>query len=114
MRLSASYPASCVQSDTVLIDIAPLTALREPESGQPSVFPNPARGQVFVTLAPEHALQGIRLFDVRGQYLATVSPRPAAADTYALDLASWPAGVYLLEMRTATGEVFYHKCYLDR
>ena len=114
VRLSASYPANCVQSDTLLIDIAPLTALREPETGQPSVFPNPARGQLFVTLASEAALRRIRLFDVRGQYLATVPHRPTASDTYALDLTSWPAGIYLLEMRTPTGEVFYHRCYLGR
>ncbi len=63
-----------------------------------SVFPNPATGKVRI-LGDIEAIESIRVFDARGQFL-----QQAGASLSSIDLAGYPAGVYFIEITSLSGK----------
>lgn len=67
------------------------------------VFPNPAFGETTVSWSANLRAAGVQLFDVHGRM---ISEQPVAGGTAAtVDLSGLSAGVYLLRLQTAGGQV---------
>ena len=69
-----------------------------------SIFPNPARDNVYVTLSDAATSEiTIRLINQRGQVLQEKILSNAAGTTVSLPVRNYAAGAYLLQVKTADG-----------
>ncbi|MDR0834150.1 MAG: glycoside hydrolase family 9 protein [Candidatus Symbiothrix sp.] len=73
-------------------------------SEQPEVYPNPAKGLIYVHFAKEQ-MHKLELFDVQMRLLKA---QPANDHFAQLDISSYPSALYFLKITTA------HKSYLQR
>lgn len=64
-----------------------------------NVYPNPSDGLVYVSA--EQPLQKLRVLDITGKQLML---RTASGNSQQLDLSALPAGIYLLEISTGSGQ----------
>lgn len=72
-----------------------------------SIYPNPARGGVAVTLAlPQPETVALEAFDVLGRRVLRrdLGAQPAGESRHQLDLSRLPAGLYVVRATTASGE----------
>ena len=68
-----------------------------------SVFPNPARGVLHISLTDEGAImQQVDVFDARGR-LITGRPIAGGVGEANLDVRGWTPGVYLVRVHTTSG-----------
>lgn len=65
-----------------------------------SVFPNPVKGVLNISGIPAQAQ--IRLLNLNGKLLSEVT---STGQTLAIDMSTYPAGVYLLQYQTAKGTI---------
>lgn len=73
-----------------------------------TIYPNPTDQQLRIDLAGEFYVD---LFDINGRQLLH---QQQGSDRLTLSLAGYPAGVYQLRLRTATGKVATRKVVLHR
>ncbi|MBL0913713.1 MAG: alkaline phosphatase D family protein [Bacteroidia bacterium] len=92
--------------EEVIVD--PPTSTQEEESAVVvGVYPNPFTEGISLQLyLPQASNVQLRLLDMSGRLLAlrNVSQQPAGLGFLTMDLQSTPAGIYLLQVRTAGGE----------
>lgn len=69
-----------------------------------TVFPNPTTGFVNVSLPQDIELEGAQIFDSHGIRISGLDFVPDG-DVYRADVSNLKAGLYLLHLRLATGEV---------
>ena len=98
---AACYNAGICVLETLQVGIREKGGLSKTGS-EFAVVPNPARGRVVVRLGREIRSWAVR--DVAGRLVSSGMVRPAQK-TLELDLTDRPAGVYVLELQTSTGEV---------
>jgi len=65
-----------------------------------AIYPNPAQGRVVLSLADQGVIAEVRLFTVEGRL---VRRQPTALGRVELDLGGFPAGTYLVAVRTNHG-----------
>ena len=70
------------------------------QSIEVSVFPNPTHDKVFIT---GHDLQGVKVFNAFGQLVYESSFAPT--ENVEIDLGSFSAGVYMISVNDADGQV---------
>jgi hypothetical protein len=70
------------------------------------LYPNPAKGQVFLKLGTNQFIREkfARIYDVNGR-LTRHQIKTAGANTYAIDLRGLPPGIYWFETETKAGLV---------
>lgn len=93
--------------DGVVIDTSAVVVRAEtpPRGAEPAVavYPNPARDRVTVLLGAEGVgLVTVEAFDVLGRRVYAVT-EDAGARRLAVPVRAWPAGAYLLRVRTPAG-----------
>ena len=64
-----------------------------------NLYPNPARGQVSITLKAE-AAGVVTLYDMTGRQVLTI-PVQAGASTVSINTSSMPDGVYMVRLGTS-------------
>ncbi len=81
----------CVMNQKLGIDNLEATAI--------TLYPNPARGQVSITLKAE-AAGVVTLYDMTGRQVLTI-PVQAGASTVSINTSSMPDGVYMVRLGTS-------------
>lgn len=88
---------ACVEYDTLYVILDITTGLRGIENSL-TVYPNPARDQVYLRVQQSGAAQ-VRLLDARGGLVWERTALLQAYEPFTLPVGGLPAGVYLLEVR---------------
>ena len=81
----------------------------ERESLQMRVYPNPATETVFVTLDGGAQIDNIILYDLQGRIVGANNNSPLQTGSANLNVKSLPAGIYLLHVTDADGNIYHHK-----
>ena len=102
-RVDTLFVVTDAGTDRLRLDTAGIVTVEggpEVEASTLSVSPNPARDRSVVTLhAPEGTSEAtVEVFDATGRRMAVAraGPAPSGPLTARLDVAAWPAGVYLV------------------
>ena len=76
---------------------------------QMRVYPNPATETVFVTLDGGAVIDNIILYDLQGRVVGANNDSPLQTESASLNVKSLPAGIYLLHVTDADGNIYHHK-----
>jgi hypothetical protein len=94
--------ASCSGNDAMAVT-STATGIDEAAGINASIYPNPSNGIFTLQLDATEALN-IRIMDVSGKMVR--AERLAGANLYTIDMTAAEAGVYVMEIETATGRTF--------
>jgi subtilisin family serine protease len=75
-------------------DVLGTTAVRDIPADEPAVWPNPTTGLLHIPCPDNGSLEPIRITDALGRTLH--APALPGRESITLDIADWPAGIYLI------------------
>ena len=96
-------------ADPHVFTITGEVGVTERESLQMRVYPNPATETVFVTLDGDAEIDNITLYDLQGRIVGANNNSPLQTGSANLNVKSLPAGIYLLHVTDADGNIYHHK-----
>ena len=96
-------------ADPHVFTITGEVGVTERESLQMRVYPNPATETVFVTLDGGAQIDNIILYDLQGRIVGANNNSPLQTGSANLNVKSLPAGIYLLHVTDADGNIYHHK-----
>lgn len=95
-----SLPNGCVSRDSMIVLLDPCSGIAENTPSRIHIFPNPGKDRITIRWE-RHSIKELSLYSIMGQEVVRVEI-PCCNESYSLDVASLPAGIYFL--RVSNGE----------
>lgn len=96
-------------ADPHLFTITDEVGVTERETKQMHIYPNPATEMVYAALDGETEIANMVLYDLQGRVVETRCNTSLQTGTATLNVKSLPAGIYLLRVIDADGNIYHHK-----
>jgi hypothetical protein len=90
-------------SDVIIIEINPPQGINDThEAIWTSLFPNPAKDQLSITIDPVWLVESVSVMGTDGRVM--IQEKTGPFETFTLSLTGLPAGMYLLQLQNNEGE----------